>query len=290
MSLNYSAPTLETLRDIFASYQVGEAELDEVLEEIQAVAEHVSDYLDQLDEQADSGLVDIHQEGYQMIREGFEEHLTGLELLEENPDSPKEGLDKIQSAVNLMVQGRRSLAASHEKSDFLTCVFCGQQNSVLESRCGKCSRQLPVTGATDSDGCSISVKEGSSSDSEMMTQEFVSLNKAVEKWRAGEISDYELLDDMDRLNDALAEQHEANAGIPKQLARLGAGAQAEGLLVSQRSAEALEKSAGALVTMRRAFETGDGSYLENGLHAFYLQAKVLVECHAQLCRLEGAFS
>ncbi len=284
--MDYSSPTLDALFDIFAAYNDGKATLNEVLDLINEVGEHVEDYLDALEEQAESGQVDVHDQGYLMIREGFEEHLEGLELLAEDPESPYDGLNMIQSAINRMVYGRRLLMARVRAAKVVECVYCSAENPIGETRCQACFRRLPVAGDAASMATSVTVKEGRRGGTEVLTEEFVTLSRAVESWKAGQLSTGDLNATLDELAEALQDHLIANRGLPDQLSRFGSTAVAQGRNLANRTSHALQISLEALQKMRRTFETDDGSYLENGIHDFYVQAKVLVGCHRELISLE----
>lgn len=284
--MDYSSPTLDALFDIFAAYHQGKASQEEVLALISEVGEHVEDYLDALEEQAEAGQVDVEDRGFQMIREGFEEHLEGLELLAEDPEEPFDGLNLIQSAINRMVYGRRLLMARARAASSVACVYCSAENPIGETRCQACFRRLPVAGDAASSTTSVSIKEGRPGTTEVLTEEFVTLSRAVESWKRGELSVQGLRSTLDEIADSLGEHLAENRTLPDQLASFGSTAVAQGRELANRTSQALQTSLEALQKMGRTFETDDGSYLENGLHDFYVQAKVLVGCHRELTSLE----
>lgn len=284
--LNYTAPTLETLRDIFEAYDAGEVESAQVLETIDEVTEHVNDYLDELEAQGEAGEVDPEDEGYQMILQGFEEHLIGIELLTESEDGPDEGLARVQKAVNMMVKGRRIMKAKNEVPTSVSCLFCGHENAVGSTRCGQCSRQLPVTGNQSMDQSSISVKEAVEADSEVMTQEYVKLAEAVELWKEDMSSGGQLCEALNEVGDSLERQLRANKGIARQLERFGEQVRAEGERIASRISAALDASNELLDEIYHAYDDEDDVNMDSALHNYYLQAKILVECHGDLTRLE----
>lgn len=251
-------PTLELLHQAFGAYQAGEIGAEHLLATLEELADIVTGYLQELEACADD------EPGYHQLVEAFDEHLEALEWLADNLDQPAEGLTRIEAAVARMVEAQHSL----EEVARVLCPRCAQPNPVGSPRCGSCSVQLPSWHAPRQS--TVSLSESAPAEPELLTEDFVRVATALERWRQG--SGREAFEKtVEAVRSSLERQRDRyHAFATDDPATIG---------LRLRCLAAFEASLLALDQMLKAFETEDASYLANGLADLREAALELVACH-----------
>ncbi|MGE0495211.1 MAG: hypothetical protein AB7S38_38755 [Vulcanimicrobiota bacterium] len=248
-------PTLELLRQAFAAYQAGEIEAEHLLATLEEVADIVTGYLQELEASADD------EPGCDQLVEAFDEHLEALEWLADHLEQPAPGLARIEAAVAQMVEAQHSL----EEVAKALCPRCAQPNPVGSPRCGSCSVQLPSWHAPRQS--TVSLSESAPPEPELLTEDFVRVATALERWRQGsgreafEKTVESVRDSLERQRDRYHDFHTEDPAT---------------FQLRLRCLAAFEASLQALAKMLRAFETEDASYLDNGLADLREAARELV--------------
>ena len=295
---NYDSPPLKALRRVWQDYQAEIATEPQVMDVIAELGRFAQHNLGLFEKQIDEGASDPDDPGFSLIIEAFELILEGCEHMalefvepeiEDEVEEPAEGffpfgLSLVQEATNQMMEGHKLTLQHIASIGQVNCPFCSQRNSREELRCGKCGRNLPQTETVAVPGSFSSAVqeeglEGSQGPQGELTENYVTLARAVSGWKSGAVTHQELAATLDAVEGKLLshlDDTERQEQILKKAPQTLQPALASAVGLTQ---EALDASLAAIERMRLAFEKEDDTYLHLGLGDFEEASRLMVQSY-----------
>ena len=295
---NYDSPALIALRKVWEDYCEELATDDDVLSVIHEIGAFAHHEIDILEGQLEDGTSDPENESFRSIFEGFEALLEACEIMllefaEEIPEDMEEpedgffvqGFDLVQEATNQMMKGHESAMAHIEEMAEVCCPFCQQSNPRGVSKCGKCGRALPMTGApppksslnvVEQQGLEQSEDQGVNTE---LTKNYAFTAHMLEEWKADKVTPEELSEFLDNLEQNFL-THRADTDELEQIITSAPVEQQAGLHEAMlMTREGLAMSLEAVAKMKLAFANEDDRYLFFGLSDLEEASKVMMEAY-----------
>lgn len=275
---NFVSPSLAMIRRVWQAFHEEQATPEDVVGVLHQVATILQVELTTLQAQLDQGISQPEDPVFQKIQQAFQHHLEAVELMASDFEQFPTGLAMAQQATNDLMAAHTEAMRHIEAMGQVSCIFCSHENPRGEERCHNCGRNLP--GAVEKTSFAaqntVGLEQGGPSGAEV-TENYVSVARALEAWRREELDAAGLLATLEEV-EQLTRAHRQETVQHRDLIEEAPPEAREALHqgVDQTQA-ALEDTLAALEKMKLAFVKEDDSYLETGLHDLELAARSLVQ-------------
>ncbi|MFP4497801.1 MAG: hypothetical protein ACLFQV_06270 [Vulcanimicrobiota bacterium] len=296
---NYPSPHLEKLNNAWSKVLEKGGDPAEARQAMDEIIKEIDEQLDTMEmvEQEQEGV--LEDEVNARIFEGFELHREAIEVMEkyfedQNPVHVEEGLNMVQEATNILMDGFNEFRNKFLASLYISCPCCGKETFRGLEKCHECGNKLPYEVPEEVEVAdTIATEEGMVGEEVYeTTPNLEQIEDAVNAWKAREIGDEELKREILEVEgNFLGFRQDMEREKNQNLTKIKDEKEKEiALKLCNGTIEAINENLAALSNMKEYFDDHNPNHINVGLNQLETATTSIIQAYRtfeQLNQMSG---